>query len=89
MSQPWFNAETGTLLLDEYVVQRPSFRKVMEDSVVTDEEVTEQAHRVLSLFFPEAGGDAHAGGPLGGHRGGLGELAVLYALERYHQFSAR
>ena len=40
MSQPWFDSKTGTLLLDEYVSQRPSFRKVMEDSVVTDEEVT-------------------------------------------------
>jgi hypothetical protein len=85
MSQPWFNAETGTLLLDEYVAQRPSFRKVMEDSVVTDEEVTEQAHRVLSLLrkleemlTPEARSVA---------TDALCELAVLYALERHHHIS--
>ena len=85
MSQPWFNAETGTLLLDEYVVQRPSFRKVMEDSVVTDEEVTEQAHQVLSLLrkleemlSPEARSVA---------TDVLCELAVLYALERHHHIS--
>ena len=87
MSQPWFNPETGALLFDEYVSQRPSFRKVMEDGVVTDEEVTEQAHRVLSLLrsleetlSPEARSVA---------TDAFCELAVLYALERQHQFSAR
>ncbi len=85
MSQPWFNPETGALLLDEYVSQQPSFRKVMEDGVVTDEEVTEQAHRVLSLLrsleemlSPEARSVATEA---------FCELAVLYALDRQHQIS--
>ncbi len=85
MSLPWFDRESGTLLLDEYVSARPSFRKVMEDGVVTDEEVTTQAHHVLDLLrrfeamlSPEVRSVA---------TDVLCELAVLYALERQHQVS--
>jgi hypothetical protein len=85
MTQPWFDPESGALLLDEYVLARPSFRKVMEDGVVTDEEVTEQAHRVVSLMRsletmlpPEARCVA---------TDVLCEIAVLYALERQHETS--
>lgn len=40
----------GYFNLDEIVVQRPSFKKVMEDKIVTDEEVLEQANLVISLL---------------------------------------
>jgi hypothetical protein len=50
VSRPWFDPETGILLFDEYVVEMPSFQKILEDSVVTDQELLEQAQRVNALF---------------------------------------
>jgi hypothetical protein len=86
VNRPWFDPKTGTLLLDDYV-SRPSYRKVMEDGVVTDAELAEQAERVVSLLrslegmlSPEARDVA---------TDTLCELAVLFALERQNQISAR
>lgn len=84
MNRPWFDPQTGALLLDDYV-SRTSYRKVMEDGVVTDAEIAEQAQRVLSLLrtleamlAPEARAVA---------TDAFCELAVLYALERQNQIS--
>jgi hypothetical protein len=84
MNRPWFDPQTGALLLDDYVSQQ-SYRKVMEDGVVTDAEIAEQGERVLSLLrklegmlSPEARAVA---------TDALCELAVLYALERHNQIS--
>jgi hypothetical protein len=81
MSRPWFDPETKTLLIDEYVLQLPSFRKVMEDQVVTDDEVAGQAQRVVdclrkleSLLSPETRSAA---------TDALCELSALYAMERH------
>jgi hypothetical protein len=87
MSQPWFDPETGTLLLDEYVSRRPSFRKVMEDNLVTDEEVAEQTRRVIALLRDLEGRLAPEVRAVA--TDALCELAVLYALERHHQISSR
>jgi hypothetical protein len=87
MHKPWFDPETGVLLLDEYVVQMPSYRKVMEDQVVTEDELAEHAGLVvdclkrLDAALPP---DTRA---LATET--LCELAVLYALERYHEMSTR
>lgn len=35
--------------IDDLVTSQPTFRKIMEDSVVTDEELTEQSQRVIEL----------------------------------------
>lgn len=45
-----FDEETGYLLLDEMVEQRPSFRKVMADGVVTEEEMRGQAQLVIDCL---------------------------------------
>lgn len=50
MNRPWFDKDTGLLLFDEYVAEMPSYRKIMADEVITDEELKEQAVRVASLF---------------------------------------
>jgi hypothetical protein len=50
VSKPWFNPETGALLFDEYVTEMPSFKKITEDAVITEAEVTEQWQRVISLL---------------------------------------
>ena len=37
----------GILNIDELVAQRPTFRKIMEDQIVTDDELTNQANLVV------------------------------------------
>ena len=80
MSRPWFDPETGVLLLDEYVARMPSYRDVIEDATVTDAELAEHADRTVTLLrrletllSPEAREVA---------TDALCELAVLYALTR-------
>ena len=41
MEKPWFDAETGVVLLDDYVMEMDSYKKIAEDSVVTDAEIAE------------------------------------------------
>lgn len=38
------------LNIDELIVEQPSFIKIMEDGVVTEEELQEQSQRVESLL---------------------------------------
>ena len=42
-----FDAETGYLLLDEVVESKDSFKKIMEDGIITDEEMEDQVNRVI------------------------------------------
>jgi flagellin-specific chaperone FliS len=79
MEKPWFDQETGTLLLDEYVLEMDSYRRIVEDETITDAELIEQTQRVTSLLrqleetlSPEAKAIATEA---------LGELAVLNALQ--------
>ena len=43
----FFN-EDGMLNIDEMIIESPSFQKIMEDGVVTDEELAEQAGKVVA-----------------------------------------
>jgi flagellin-specific chaperone FliS len=79
MDKPWFDQETGTLLLDEYVLEMDSYRRIVEDETITDAELVEQTQRVTSLLqrleetlSPEDKALATEA---------LGELAVLSALQ--------
>ena len=45
----FFN-EDGILNIDEMVVNNASFKSVMEDGVVTDEEIKSQSDRVVGLL---------------------------------------
>ena len=45
-----FFDESGTLNIDDLILQQPSFKKIMEDGVVTDEELAEQKERVIALL---------------------------------------
>ena len=79
MDRPWFDRETGTLLLDEYVVEMDSYQRIVEDEAISDAELVEQTERVSSLLrqleealSPEAQAIATEA---------LGELAVLNALQ--------
>jgi len=45
----FFN-EQGIIDIDEMIAQEPSFLKIMEDGVVTDEELQSQSERVVELL---------------------------------------
>ena len=79
MDRPWFDQDTSTLMLDEYVVEMDSYRRIVEDETITDAELVEQTQRVASLLrrleealSPEAKSLATEA---------LCELAVLNALQ--------
>jgi len=80
MDKPWFDAETGILLLDEYVVESPSFIKIMEDGIVTPGEVMEQSMRVVELLRDLESRLDPATKELATQV--LGELSVLYTVNR-------
>lgn len=42
--------ESGIVNIDETVMNSPSFKKIMEDGIVTDEEFMEQSKKVASLL---------------------------------------
>lgn len=49
MKEVFFN-EDGSLKINETIMNQPSFMKIMEDGVVTADELEEQSRRVLSIF---------------------------------------
>ena len=79
MDKPWFDQQTGTLLLDEYVGEMDSYRRIVEDDTITDADLLDQTQRVMLLLrqledvlSPEAKALATEA---------LSELAVLSALQ--------
>jgi hypothetical protein len=79
MDRPWFDEQTGTLLLDDYAVEMDSYRRIVEDETITDAELLDQTQRLMSLLqqleevlSPEAKALATEA---------LSELAVLSALQ--------
>ena len=48
MDRPSLNQESGTLLLDEYGLQINSYRRIVEDEAITDDELVEQTQRTIS-----------------------------------------
>ena len=79
MDKPWFDQETGTLMLDEYVVEMDSYRRIVEDEAITDEELVEQTQRATSLLQQLEGALSPEDKALATEA--LGELAVLNALQ--------
>lgn len=45
----FFN-EQGIIDIDELIAKQSSFQKIMDDGVVTDEELQEQSQRVIGLL---------------------------------------
>lgn len=79
IDRPWFDEQTGTLLLDDYAVNIDSYRRIVEDETITDAELLAQTQRVISILqqledvlSPEAKALATEA---------LSELAVLSALQ--------
>lgn len=42
--------ELGFIDIDEMIAQEPSFQKIMEDGIVTDEELRQQTNVVINLL---------------------------------------
>ena len=79
MDRPWFDEQTGTLLLDDYAVEMDSYRRIAEDESITDAELLDQTQWVMLLLrlledvlSPEAKAVATEA---------LSEMAVLSALQ--------
>lgn len=45
-----FFDETGFLNIDDLIERHPSFVKIVEDGVITEEEIKEQSDRVVALL---------------------------------------
>lgn len=87
MNTPWFDPETGFFTLDEYLLESPSFKRILADEVVTDEEVREQADRTVALLKELDSKLDDDLRPL--VTDALCELMVLSAVERYAELKIR
>lgn len=75
--------KNGILNLDELVAKRPTFQKIMEDQIVTDEEIDSQANLVINMLKDmEATFSAEQ---LKQVEDLLAELSVLYAINQYKE----
>jgi len=79
VDRPWFDQETDVLLIDEYIVEMDSFKRIVQDGKISDTELLEQTLRVVTLLrkleealTPEAKALATEA---------FGEMAVLNALQ--------
>lgn len=81
----FFN-EDGLLNIDETVQEMPSFKKMMEDGWISDEELASQAKRVNELLHQvEEKCSAEQAGLV---RDVLAEINVLYAAYVYYQLQS-
>src|ERR671939_80434 len=79
MDRPWFDQQTDVLLIDEYIVEMDSYKRIVGDGKITDTELLEQTLRVTThlrqleeALSPEAKALATEA---------FGEMAVLNALQ--------
>jgi hypothetical protein len=79
MDKPWFDQETGTFMLDEYVLEMDSYRRIVEDEAITDEELLEQTQSVALLLRQLE--ESLSPGAKAIATQALGELAALNALQ--------
>ena len=45
-----FFDETGLLNIEDFIFEQPSFKKIMADGVVTEEELNEQSKQIIDLL---------------------------------------
>ena len=50
MDLPWFDEKSDTVLLDDYVVTRESYRRITADQEITAAEVSAQVQKVIGLL---------------------------------------
>lgn len=77
----FFN-EDGILNIDEMVVNNASFKSIMEDGIVTDEEIKSQSDRVVGLLHEME--ERYNEEQLTEIRDLLIEASVLYAVYNFY-----
>ena len=45
-----FFDESGGLNIDDLILEQPSFQKIMEDGIVTEEEIAKQKDQVIAIL---------------------------------------
>lgn len=78
----FFNND-GILNLDETVMEMDSFKKIMEDGIVTDNEVVEQAEKVTALLHKAE--DTMSDEQIKLVRDLLSEISVLFTIYHYKE----
>ena len=73
-----FFDENGILNIDEMVVNNASFKKIMEDGIVTEEEIKEQSDKVVAMLRDMEA--KYTEEQLAEIKMLLGETSVLYAI---------
>ena len=77
-----FFDEKGILNIDELVASNNSYKKIMEDGIVTDEELKEQSDKVLAILRNTE--QKHTDEELKEIKELLTESSVLYAIYQYY-----
>ncbi len=86
MDLPWFDEQSGTVLLDDYVVTRDSYIRITADQEITAAELSAQVQTVTGLFQQLEGMLAPEVKKVA--TDALCELAVLHVLRTQQQAPA-
>lgn len=81
-----FFDKNGVLNLDEAVMDIDSFKTIMADGIVTDEELKAQSDRVIGILHDME--KRYSPEQLKEIRQLLAETAVLYAIYNYHSIQS-
>lgn len=77
----FFNEE-GILNIDEMIVNNASFKNIMEDGIVTEEEIKTQAEKLVALLHDMEA--KYSEEQLAEIKSLLVESSVLYAVHNFH-----
>ena len=78
-----FFEEEGILNIDELIMEQPSFQKIVEDGIVTEEELQEQSARVIASL--KAFEQLASPGQIDQVREILAEISVLVAARNIYE----
>lgn len=81
-----FFDKNGVLNLDEAVMDIDSFKTIMADGIVTDEELKSQSDRVIGILHDME--KRYSPEQLNEIKQLLAETAVLYAIYNYHSIQS-
>ena len=77
----FFNEE-GILNIDEMVINNASFKNIMDDGIITEEEIKMQSDKVVSMLYDM--GKKYSEEQLAEIKNLLVESSVLYAVYNFH-----
>ncbi len=81
----FFN-EKGILNIDELIMNNASFKKIMEDGIVTEEEIKEQSDKVVALLHDME--KKYSAEQLNEIKELLVESGVLYAVYNFYSIQS-